>query len=107
MIRDNTHGNSLQQLALRLLSITPHSVMPERLFSILNWHHSTRRNRLSPFTLEAIAKIHTFYKGNIVDSQIDSSFMEDTLGDEIGSEDDPFEAAHGDQAIDDFLHAMK
>ena len=36
-MRDRTHGNCLQQIALRLLSITPHSVMPERLFFILSW----------------------------------------------------------------------
>ncbi|CAF1519340.1 unnamed protein product, partial [Adineta steineri] len=32
IIRDNTHENCLQQLALRLLPITPHSVKPESLF---------------------------------------------------------------------------
>ncbi|CAF1643295.1 unnamed protein product [Adineta ricciae] len=37
MIRDHTHGSCLQQIALRFLSIPPHSVMPERLFSILSW----------------------------------------------------------------------
>ena len=36
MIRDSTHGNRLQQISPRLLSITPHSVMPERLFPILS-----------------------------------------------------------------------
>ncbi|CAF1505024.1 unnamed protein product [Rotaria sordida] len=62
MINDNTHKNSLSNISLRIFSITPHSVMPERLFSILDWHHTKRRNRLNPFTLEAIDKIHTFYK---------------------------------------------
>ena len=102
MIKDTTHGNSLQQIALRLLSITPHSVMPERLFSVLDWHHSKRRNRLSPFTLESIAKIHTFYKGNLSDPSVDVSFIEDALGDGLRSEDEHFDASHGDQIAEDF-----
>ena len=58
MINDNTHKNSLSNTALELFSITPHSVMPERLVSILDWQQYTkRRNYLNPFTLEAIAKI--------------------------------------------------
>ncbi len=102
MIRDNTHGNCLQQLALRLLSITPHSVMPERLFSILSWHHSKRRNRLSPFVLEAIAKIHTYYKPNSNDSQIDTNVMEDALGDEIRSDNDNGELINGEDIANEF-----
>jgi hypothetical protein len=107
MIRDTTHVNCLQQIALRLLSITPHSVMPERLFSILNWHHSKRRNRLSPFTLEAIAKIHTYYKYSSSDSQIDTNIMEDALGDEIRSENDLSELADAGDTADDFQQIMR
>ncbi len=81
MINDNTHKNSLSNIALQLFSITPHSVMPERLFSILDWHHTKRRNRLSPFTLEAIAKIHTFYRNgsNKSDDATDVGYLEDLL----------------------------
>jgi hypothetical protein len=108
MIRDNTYGNCLQQLALRFLSITPHSVMPERLFSILSWQHSKRRNRLSPFVLEAIAKIHTFYKSNSSDShsQIDTDIMEEVIGDEIRSTNDLPESINGDEIADDFQRIM-
>lgn len=81
MINDHTHKNSLSNIALQLFSITPHSVMPERLFSILDWQHTKRRNRLSPFTLEAIAKIHTFYKNGSVnaDDGIDVGQIEEIL----------------------------
>jgi len=81
MINDNTHKNSLSNIALQIFSITPHSVMPERLFSILDWQHTKRRNRLSPFTLEAIAKIHTFYKNGSTNSDdaTDVGHLEDLL----------------------------
>jgi hypothetical protein len=81
MINDHTHKNALSNIAIRLFSITPHSVMPERLFSILDWQHTKRRNRLSPFTLEAIAKIHTFYTNelNKTDDTTDMGCMEELL----------------------------
>ena len=60
MIKDKTHGDCLQNIALRLLSITPHSVILERLCSILDCQHSKRRKRLSSFTSESIAKIQTY-----------------------------------------------
>jgi len=107
MIRDNTYGSCLRQIALRFLSITPHSVMPERLFSILNWHHSKRRNCLSPFTLEAIAKIHTFYKYNSKDTPVDTNVMEDALGEEIRSESDLSDAIISDAIADEFQRTMK
>ena len=107
MIRDNTHGSCLQQIALRFLSITPHSVMPERLFSILSWHHSKRRNRLSPFTLESIAKIHTFYKHNSEDIQVDTNMMEDALGEEIRSESNLSDATISNATADEFQRTMR
>lgn len=81
MINDNTHKNSLSNIALRLFSITPHSVMPERLFSILDWQHAKRRNRLNPFTLEAIAKIHTFYRNGSANTSdpVDTGSLEELL----------------------------
>ena len=66
MINDNIHKNSLSNIALQLFSITLHSVMPERLVSILDWQqHTKRRDHLNPFTLEAIAKIQRFYKNSL------------------------------------------
>ncbi|CAF1589219.1 unnamed protein product [Rotaria sp. Silwood1] len=81
MINDNTQKNSLFNIALRLFSITPHSVMPERLFSILDWYHTKRRNRLNSFTLEAIAKIHTFYKNglNSTEDALDADYLKEIL----------------------------
>ncbi len=107
MIRDNTYGSCLQQIALRLLSITPHSVMPERLFSILNWQHSKRRNRSSPFTLEAIAKIHTFYKHNSDNSQVDTDVMEDALGEEIRSQSNISDVTISDETANEFQRTMR
>ncbi|CAF1004964.1 unnamed protein product [Didymodactylos carnosus] len=52
MIRDEINGNSLKNIALQLFSIVPHAVMSERLFSMLDWQNTKRRNKLSPFTLE-------------------------------------------------------
>ncbi|CAF1333103.1 unnamed protein product [Adineta ricciae] len=79
MINDSTHKNSLSNIALQLFAITPHAVMPERLFSVLDWQHAKRRNRLNPYTLEAIAKIHTFYKNGSNDSN-DSADLGDIEG---------------------------
>ncbi|CAF1661653.1 unnamed protein product, partial [Adineta ricciae] len=106
MIRDHTHGSCLQQIALRFLSITPHSVMPERLFSILSWQHSKRRNRLSPFTLEAIAKIHTFYKHNSEDTQVDINIIEDALGEEIRSDGNLSDTTMSNTTADEFQRTM-
>lgn len=81
--------------------------MPEHLFSILNWHHSKRRNRSSPFTLEAIAKIHTFYKQNSSESPVDTGVIEDTLGDEIRSESDPSYSNVSDDTAEEFQRTMR
>ncbi|CAF1215400.1 unnamed protein product [Rotaria sp. Silwood1] len=55
--------------------------MPERLFSILDWYHTKRRNRLNSFTLEAIAKIHTFYKNglNSTEDALDADYLKEIL----------------------------
>ncbi|CAF1066407.1 unnamed protein product [Didymodactylos carnosus] len=78
----------------------------KRLFSILSWHHSKRRNRLSPFTLEAIAKIHTFYKHNSEDIQVDTNVMEDALGDEISSESNLSDVTITNATADEFQRTM-
>jgi hypothetical protein len=118
MINDNTHKNSLSNISLRIFSITPHAVMPERLFSILDWHHTKRRNRLNPFTLEAIAKIHTFYKNgsNNVDDVLDTCYLEDILdlmGDSNSAADTVEDANNSIDATDfmkcrnDNYHALR
>ena len=82
MINDNTHKNSLSNTALQLFSIIPHSVMPERLVSILDWQqHTKRRSRFNSFTLEAIAKIQRLYKNglNNVDDDDDGGYLEEIM----------------------------
>ena len=52
----------LQQLALYILSATPHSVNCERVFSTLGWIYGKRRlTRLQTSKVEAMAKIRSFY----------------------------------------------
>ena len=81
--------------------------MPERLFSVLNWHHSKQRNRLSPFTIESIAKIHTFYKENHSDPSIDSSMIKDAPGDRLRSDDEHFDDNFNDEISVDFQKMIK
>ncbi|CAF0778469.1 unnamed protein product [Didymodactylos carnosus] len=84
MIRDETNGNSLKDIALQLFSIVPHAVMPERLFSMLDWQNTKRRNRLSPFTLESVSKIYTYHKNaSNNESPIDMEKIEKCLSDEL------------------------
>lgn len=47
----------------------------------MDWQHTKRRNRLSPFTLEAIAKIHTFYANEFhnIDEVVNTGYLEDAL----------------------------
>ncbi|CAG8763960.1 3711_t:CDS:2, partial [Rhizophagus irregularis] len=53
--------NYLQQLALHILSVTPHSASCERVFSTLGWIYEKRRLRLQTSKVESMAKIQSFY----------------------------------------------
>lgn len=53
--------NYLQQLALYILSVTPHSAGCERVFSTLGWIYGKRRLRLQTSKVESMAKIRSFY----------------------------------------------
>ena len=53
-------GSELQRLAMRLLSITPHSAACERAFSILGWIHTKSRNRMLIPRLEAMGKMYMY-----------------------------------------------
>lgn len=53
-------GSELKTIAIKLLSITPHSAACERTFSVLGWIHSKARNRLQVEKLEAIGKIYMY-----------------------------------------------
>ncbi len=99
----------LQELAIKLFSIVPHSVSCERNFSNLGWFHSRRYN-LSLETLENLSKIHNYYIYNnkkeiayygnnltedeirkvITDLEIDQGFdeIEDDKYDDSNDEDD-------------------
>jgi hypothetical protein len=54
----------LKSLSLKLFSITPHSVVSERAFSMLGFFNRKRRQRLSLSTIEMIAKIRFFLLSN-------------------------------------------
>jgi len=54
-------GSELKTLAIRLLSVTPHSAACERTFSIFGWIHSKTRNRLQLGRLEAMGKMYLYY----------------------------------------------
>ncbi|GBC24127.2 ribonuclease H-like domain-containing protein [Rhizophagus irregularis DAOM 181602=DAOM 197198] len=51
----------IQQLAMKILSITPHNAGCERVFYIIGWMANKRRTRLNVEKLESIAKLHTDY----------------------------------------------
>ena len=51
----------LQELALYVLSVTPHSASCERVFSTLGWLYGKRRLRLQTSKVESMAKIRSFY----------------------------------------------
>ena len=63
---DDTN-NYLQQLALQVLGIMPHSAGCERVFSALGWMYGKCRLRLSTTKIEAMAKIRTYCVSKIND----------------------------------------
>jgi hypothetical protein len=52
----------LYKLAKTLYSLVPHAGPPERLFSMLGWIQSDRRNRLTTYNFGALAKLRTHYQ---------------------------------------------
>ncbi|CAH1766807.1 10295_t:CDS:2, partial [Entrophospora sp. SA101] len=80
-------GGYLQEVALKLYAITPHSAGCERVFSILSWFYNQRRNNLDINRVKHMAIIHNYYisnekKGfeyfgmNILDEEIYSKISE-------------------------------
>jgi len=57
---DDSIGSELRELAMRLLSITPHSAACERAFSIFGWIHTKSRNRMLIPRLEAMGKMYMY-----------------------------------------------
>src|SRR5271163_4785613 len=53
--------NILRKIALKLLSIVPHSASCERIFSGLGWFYLNRRQILNVTTVESMVKIRHFY----------------------------------------------
>jgi hypothetical protein len=53
--------NYLQQLALYILSVIPHSSSCKRVFSTFGWIYGKRRLRLQTSKVESMAKIRSFY----------------------------------------------
>ncbi|PKC69316.1 hypothetical protein RhiirA1_392219 [Rhizophagus irregularis] len=62
---DDVKKNPLQQLALLIFDITPHSASCERTFSALGWIYGKRRLRLSTTKVEGMAKIRSYYMSEI------------------------------------------
>ncbi|EXX66305.1 hypothetical protein RirG_125100 [Rhizophagus irregularis DAOM 197198w] len=57
----------LQELALHVLSVTPHSASCERGFSTLGWIYGKHRLRLQTSKVESMAKIRSFYISKVND----------------------------------------
>ena len=83
----------LQQLALYILSATPHSANCERVFSTLGWIYGKRRLRLQTSKVEAMAKIRSFYisKSNEELKYASSKYSKDELKDMINESLNYFE----------------
>ncbi|CAH1757196.1 2699_t:CDS:2, partial [Entrophospora sp. SA101] len=56
--------NYIQMLSLKILSIIPHNVNCECLFSVLGWFMSKRRTCLNVERLNKMARLHTYYISN-------------------------------------------
>ncbi|POG82729.1 hypothetical protein GLOIN_2v1810840, partial [Rhizophagus irregularis DAOM 181602=DAOM 197198] len=69
----------IQQLAMKILSITPHNVGCERVFSIIGWMANKRRTRLNIEKLESMAKLHTYY---ITNAKSELKFAYNTLSED-------------------------
>ncbi|CAG8711386.1 ribonuclease H-like domain-containing protein [Rhizophagus irregularis DAOM 181602=DAOM 197198] len=57
--------NHLEELAIMIFSITPHSAGCERIFSTLGWLYGKRRQHLGLSTIESMAKIRSYYLSNM------------------------------------------
>ena len=53
---------TIVHLAIFLYEIVPHAATVERLFSLMGWYHSDRRNRLGVDSTGAMTAIKTFYE---------------------------------------------
>ncbi|PKB94619.1 hypothetical protein RhiirA5_438382, partial [Rhizophagus irregularis] len=62
--QDEGEENFIQQLALKVFSITPHNAGCERIFSVISWYMNKRRTRLSVNHLQNLTKLHTYYVSN-------------------------------------------
>lgn len=54
----------LQNLAIKLFSVSPHAASCERVWSVCGWIHGARRTNISVKNLNAIAQIHSHYVVN-------------------------------------------
>jgi hAT family C-terminal dimerisation region len=55
--RSGQRSDELVKIGRLLADIVPHAASPERLFSMMGWLHSNRRNRLNVDTVKALATI--------------------------------------------------
>jgi len=54
----------LQEFAIKLFSVVPHSATCERSFSILDWYYGKKRQNLNITTIENMLKIHSYHLSN-------------------------------------------
>jgi hypothetical protein len=60
-VDNGKNNNQLQNIALKLFAIVPHSASCERNFSSLGWFYSNRRQNLNVTTIESMSKIRHYY----------------------------------------------
>ncbi|RGB29807.1 hypothetical protein C1646_672198 [Rhizophagus diaphanus] len=69
----------IQQLAIKILFITPHNAGCECVFFIISWMANKRRTQLNVEKLESMAKLHTHY---ITNAKSELKFAYNTLSED-------------------------
>src|SRR6266498_1251302 len=75
----------LVQLALKLLSVTPHAAGCERVWSNLGWLYGKRRNRLGLNKIENMYKLSAYYHAHVKPDEDLIEFIDDDNDTEIRS----------------------
>jgi hypothetical protein len=105
---EDSIGSELKTLAIRLLSITPHSAACERTFSILGWIHGKARNCMMVSRLEAIGKIY-LYNVSHQNKSDHHTVNTDTIQPQIsyyGEDDDDYSEANSAELIEVNMNNM-
>jgi len=73
-----TSSRQLQDLAIKIFSITPNAAACERVWSSVGWIFGKRRTRLNFNTIESLTKIYRYYIANIKQELHHNILEEDT-----------------------------